>query len=83
MIAAPPLASPPAAKPAGSRDYLSFNAVRAYQSCPLRYFFRYIAGLPEHTVSASLIFGAAVHRAIEHHFRELLVGNQPRPWTNC
>jgi RecB family exonuclease len=56
---------------------LSFSAVRAYQSCPLRYFFRYVAGLPEHTVSASLIFGAAVHRAIEHHFRELLVGNPP------
>lgn len=25
----------------------------------------------------SLIFGVAVHRAIEHHIHELLIGNQP------
>ena len=61
---------------ATARDYLSFSAIRTYQSCPLRYFFRYIAGLPEESVSASLVFGAAVHRAVEHHFRELLAGNE-------
>jgi putative RecB family exonuclease len=60
-----------------ARDYLSFSAIRAYQTCPLRYFFRYRAGLPEESVSASLVFGAAVHRAVEHHFRELLAGNPP------
>ena len=48
MIAAPPLTPPPAAKPAGDRDYLSFSAI---QACPLRYSFRYIAGLPEKSVS--------------------------------
>lgn len=67
--------SPP--KPAKERDYLSFSAVRTFQQCPLKYFFRYVAGLPEKSVSASLIFGAAIHSAIEHHFRELLAGNQP------
>ena len=60
------------------RDYLSFSAIRLYQQCPLRYFFRYIAGLPEETVGASLVFGSAIHRAIEHHFRRLLEG-QPAP----
>ena len=60
-----------------TRDYLSFSAIRSYQTCPLRYFFRYIAGLPEESVSASLVFGAAVHKAVEHHFRELLAGNKP------
>lgn len=57
------------------RDYLSFSAIRTYQGCPLRYFFRYIAGLAEHTVSASLIFGSGIHRAIERHFQEQLSGN--------
>ena len=59
------------------RDYLSYSAITTYQGCPLRYYFRYIAGLPERTVSSNLVFGAAVHRAVEHHFNELLAGNEP------
>jgi len=72
--------SPPARPPprrAKDRDYISYSAIKTYQDCPLKYFFRYIAGLPEETVSASLVFGSAIHRAIEHHFQELLAGNPP------
>lgn len=71
--------SAPAVAPAqtpAERDYLSFSAIRTYQSCPLKYFFRYIAGLPEKMVSASLIFGSGIHRAIEGHFQEQLAGNE-------
>jgi putative RecB family exonuclease len=70
----PPPTSPPA-KPA--RDYLSYSAITTYQSCPLRYFFKYIVGLPEKTVTSSLVFGSAVHRAVELHFNELMTGNEP------
>src|SRR5436190_19116364 len=59
------------------RDYISFSSIRAYQACPLRYFFRYVAGLPEESVAATLVFGTAIHRAIEHHFREIMAGNAP------
>ena len=59
------------------RDYVSFSALSLYQKCSLRYFFRYVAQLPEGSVSASLVFGRAIHRAIEHHFKELLEGNAP------
>ena len=45
------------------RDYLSFSAISTFQQCPLRYHFKYIQGLPETTVSASLILGGAVHAA--------------------
>lgn len=68
--------SPPTRDRPTGRDYLSFSAIRTYQSCPLRYYFRYIAGLPEKTISASLIFGAGIHRAIERHFQEQLAGNE-------
>lgn len=68
---------PAVQKPA--RDYLSYSAITTYQGCPLRYFFRYIAGLPERIVSASLVFGSAIHRAAEFHFNELLAGNEPPP----
>src|SRR4051794_23520480 len=73
MIATALFPSP--GRPPPSGEYLSFSRIRTYQGCPLRYFFRYIAGLPEETVSASLVFGSAIHGAIEHHFRELLAGN--------
>ena len=59
------------------RDYVSFSALSLYQRCSLRYFFRYVAQLPEESTSASLVFGRAIHRAIEHHFTELLAGNAP------
>lgn len=69
----PPIEAAPAPL---ERDYLSFSAIRTYQNCPLRYYFRYIAGVPEKTVSASLVFGAGIHRAIRRHFQEQLAGNE-------
>jgi len=73
------LLNPPAVQPSPStgRDYLSFSAIRLYQTCPLKFFYKYCMGLPEETVSSSLVFGGAVHRSIEFHFRELLSGNPP------
>src|SRR5579859_5269306 len=52
------------------RDHLSYSAVRTFQRCPLQYYFRYIRRLPESFVSASLVFGSAVHAAIARHYRE-------------
>jgi putative RecB family exonuclease len=64
--------------PPQERDYVSYSAMSTYRRCPLSYFFRYKLGLPEETVSASLVFGTAIHRGLERHFRELLAGN-PAP----
>jgi RecB family exonuclease len=61
-----------------TRDHLSYSAIATYQSCPAKYFFRYVLGLPEETVSASLVFGGAIHEAVEHHLRQLSLG-RPRP----
>src|SRR5829696_3668457 len=57
--------------------YLSWSAISAFRTCPLKYYFRYVAQLPEEAVSASLIFGSAIHRAVEHHFQQLLCGAPP------
>jgi putative RecB family exonuclease len=59
------------------RDYLSFSSISLYRQCPLRFYFRYVRGLPEDTVAASLAFGGAIHAAAEFHFRELMAGNEP------
>ena len=60
------------------RDYVSYSAISQYQRCPLAYKFKYLDGLPEETVSASLIFGGAIHSAAEHHYNQLMAGN-PAP----
>ena len=57
-----------------TRDYLSYSAVRTFQSCPLKYRFRYVDGLAEECVSSSLIFGSAIHSAVEFYFRQQLSG---------
>jgi putative RecB family exonuclease len=60
------------------RDHISYSSLSLYAACPLRWYFRYVAGLPEETVSASLVFGSALHKALETHFQELLNGS-PAP----
>ncbi len=60
------------------RDYISFSSISAYQSCPLKFHYRYVLGIPEKTVSSSLVFGSAIHQCAELHFRELMAGN-PAP----
>lgn len=57
------------------RDYISHSALATYQQCPLKYRFRYIDELPEESVSANLLFGAAIHKALEYFFAELMAGN--------
>ena len=64
------VASPP------KRDYLSYSAVRTFQGCPLKYRFRYIDGLPEDCVSSSLVFGSAIHAAVEFFFSQQLAGEE-------
>ena len=58
-------------------DHLSFSAISLFQSCPLRFFFHYILGLPEETISASLVLGASLHQAVQYHFEQLLAGQPP------
>jgi putative RecB family exonuclease len=60
------------------RDYISYSAVRTFQGCPLRYRFRYLDGLSEEVVSASLVFGSAIHAAVEFFSMRQLSG-EPCP----
>ena len=62
--------SPPA------RDCLSYSAVRTFQMCPLKYRFRYVDGLPEELVSSSLVFGSAIHAALEFFFSQQMAGEE-------
>lgn len=59
-------------KAAKVRDYVSYSALSTYQACPLKYYFRYVAQLPEESKSISLLFGSAIHVALENLYRQLL-----------
>jgi putative RecB family exonuclease len=62
------------AKKLTGRDYISWSAISTFRTCPLKYKFRYIDGLPEEFVSSALVFGTGIHTAIEQHFQALLAG---------
>jgi putative RecB family exonuclease len=60
-----------------TRDYLSYSSISTYRRCPLAFYFKYFAQLPERTVSSSRFFGSAVHQAIEYFFNEMMSGGEP------
>ena len=64
------------AKKITGRDYLSWSAISTFRTCPLKYKFRYIDGLPEESVSSALVFGSGIHTAIEQHFQAILSGEE-------
>jgi putative RecB family exonuclease len=66
------------AKTLTGRDYVSWSALSTFRTCPLKYKFRYIDGLPEESVSSALVFGSGIHSAVEQHFQAVLSGD-PKP----
>jgi len=59
------------------RDYVSWSAINTYLQCALRYKFRYVDQLPEEFMNASLLFGQAIHAALEAYYRQLLTSGTP------
>ena len=66
------------AKKLSGRDYISWSAISTFRTCPLKYKFRYIDGLPEESVSSALVFGTGIHSAVEQHYQSILSGD-PKP----
>jgi putative RecB family exonuclease len=66
------------AKSLTGRDYISWSALSTFRTCPLKYKFRYVDGLPEESVSSALVFGTGIHSAVEQHYQAILSGD-PKP----
>ncbi len=58
------------------RSYLSWSAISTFLKCPLRYKFHYLDQLPEEFVSSNLIFGSAIHSALDAYFQEHLAARR-------
>jgi putative RecB family exonuclease len=72
----PPNPANEVAKKLTGRDYVSWSALSTFRTCPLKYKFRYIDGLPEESVSAALVFGTGIHSAVEQHYQAILSGDE-------
>lgn len=57
-------------------DHISYSAINTFQTCPLRFYFKYVACLPVKAISSSLVFGSAMHHAVQYHFEQLLIGKR-------
>jgi putative RecB family exonuclease len=81
LMPAKPASTKPAnevAKKITGRDYISWSAISTFRTCPLKYRFRYVDGLPEESVSSALVFGTGIHSAVEQHYQAILSGD-PKP----
>ncbi len=58
-------------------DHISYSSISAFQTCPLKWHFRYQLGLPERTIASSLVVGSCLHRAVQYRFEQLMMGREP------
>jgi hypothetical protein len=75
----PPVVERPAgpnerARAVTGRDHLSHSQLALMRACPRKFAFGYVENAPRDFVPSSLLFGGAVHAALERHFRGLLEG---------
>jgi len=56
------------------RDYLSWSQVDQMRRCPRKYAFTYVEQARPDFLPSSLLFGSAIHAALEHHLQRRLEG---------
>jgi len=48
--------------------HISYSQISCYINCPLKFYFRYVKGIPNENISSALPFGKAIHSGIEHFY---------------
>jgi len=62
-----------------SELHISYSQIFTYLGCSLKYFFTYVRQMPHERVSIALMFGSAIHAAIERYYRSLKGNGVPDP----
>jgi putative RecB family exonuclease len=57
--------------------HISHSQVWTYLNCSLRYWFQYVKGLPRERTSIALIFGKAIHKALERYYLDIMQDKAP------
>lgn len=61
------------------RPYLSHTQLSTYRSCPRKFAFLYVEKTNPDFQPSALLFGSALHTAMEHHYRARLEGQTVTP----
>ncbi len=56
------------------RPYLSHSQLNLMRTCPRKFAFQYVENAPKDFLPSSLLFGGAIHHALELYFRRRLEG---------
>jgi putative RecB family exonuclease len=59
--------------------HISYSQIFTYLACSLKYKFQYVEQRPHERVSIALMFGSAIHSAIERFYRSLKENGVPDP----
>ena len=51
--------------------HISFSQLATYLMCPMKYAHQYYWGTPPESKPSALVFGKAIHKAVEHYYRNL------------
>lgn len=62
-----------------SELHISYSQIFTYLTCSLKYLFQYVEQRPHELVSIALLFGSAIHSAIERYYRSLMENGVPDP----
>ena len=54
------------------RRHVSFSQINMWRGCPQRYWFSYVTKATPDFISASLLFGSAVHSALEVYYQAIM-----------
>jgi len=54
------------------RPYITYSEVKAYQTCPLKWFFQYRERAEPKQVSSAMMLGSSVHAAVQTYFQAML-----------
>ena len=81
---APSVASPVSLRPANQqaqlltgRPYVSFSQISSMRSCPKRFQLHYVNDARPDFLPASLVYGSAIHAAVETCFHAMMAGLHP------
>lgn len=59
-----------------SRPHWSYSSINQYLRCPLQFYFERVLKIPRASVPSGLVFGSAMHDALEHYHLALKHGDE-------
>lgn len=57
------------------RSYLSWSQINSFRGCPMAFTFKYVRSEKPSFTSSNLLFGGAIHSALQHYFERRLEGD--------